>query len=273
MKIDLLFVTRDRLFYARRSLPALLADPTEEFSLVLWDNGSTDGTREYLAAVTDPRITRRVLSEQNIQLHGAVNDVVAHSSADLVGVINDDVLMAPGWTRPLAAAHADVPELGVVACWHQGREFFEEEKARHKIQTFGRHQILRHPWTGCGAVLVKRETLRRFGPLTSSATTSYWIRMALQGYVNGYYYPLIHVEHMDYPWSSHYEYAGNVEEGLRRSFCFSLNGIRTLEEARAWHARDVGETLESPWQARYYVGWRRKLRRVKARLRRLWAGA
>ena len=72
---------------------------------------------------------------------------------------------------------------------------------------------------------------------------------------------------MDYPWSKNYEYAGNIAEGLRRSFCFALHGITTLEEARVWHEHDVRIALEGPWQAQYYVGWRRKVRRAKAMLR------
>jgi glycosyltransferase involved in cell wall biosynthesis len=272
MKIDLLFITYNRLFYTRQSLPALLADPSEEFSLTLWDNGSTDGTREYLTSVTDRRITRKVFSDDNIRLHGAINDIVRRSSADLMGVIPDDILMAPGWTRPLAAAHAEVAELGLIGCWHLGPEFFDEEKARHKIQTFGRHRILRHPWTGGGAGLVKLSIVRELGPLSSSATTDYWVQMALRGYVNGYYYPLIHVEHMDYPWSEHYAYADRPAEGIQNGVTYKRFGIRTLAEARAWHAVVVKDTLESPWQAKCYVGWRKKLRNLKNRFGRLLHG-
>jgi hypothetical protein len=39
------------------------------------------------------------------------------------------------------------------------------------------------------------------GPFKENDWTDYWIRMAIKGYVNGYYFPLIHAEHMDYPWS------------------------------------------------------------------------
>ena len=108
MTIDLVFLVYNRLGYTKLSLESLLADPTEEFSLTIWDNGSTDGTREYLEAADDPRIVRKVFAEENLRLHGAFNDVCSKSSADLVGIIPNDFIVVPGWTRPLAQAHSDV---------------------------------------------------------------------------------------------------------------------------------------------------------------------
>jgi len=272
MHIDLLFITRNRLPYAELSLPALLADKEEEFNLVIWDNGSTDGTREYLESVKDPRIRRRVLSRENHCLHGAANEFFSGSSADLVGIIPDDIIMAPGWTTPIGRAHAEVPELGLIGCWHLGREFFDEARVRHKLHCFGNHQILRHPWTGGGAGLVKLDAIRKCGPLESSATTRYWIKMASKGYVNGYYYPLIHVEHMDYPWSEHFAYRESMDEWFRTSSGAKRHGFRSVADAKAWHRFSIGPVLDGPWEAKYYLGWRAKWRNVKNRLRKICTG-
>ena len=46
MKIDLLFIAYNRLQYTKKSLSSILADPSEEFSLTIWDNASSDGTAE-----------------------------------------------------------------------------------------------------------------------------------------------------------------------------------------------------------------------------------
>jgi glycosyltransferase involved in cell wall biosynthesis len=268
MKIDLLFITYNRLPYTKLAVPSILADPTEEFSLTIWDNGSTDGTREYLSTVEDPRIIRKEFAKENVRLHGAVNDVVSRSSADLFGIIFDDFIVNAGWTRPLAQAHADVPEFGLIGCWYFSPEEFDYERAKHKIQKFGRHQVLRHPWTGVGAGLVKVKTMREFGPLESSRTTPYWVRMASKGYVNGHYYPLIYAEHMDYPWSPHFAFSNRLEDWLKISSGAKHHGIHSLEDAKAWHQVVLRNILDEPWEAKYYVGWRGKLRRVKERTRK-----
>lgn len=273
MTIDLIFIAYNRLLYTKLALPALLADPTEEFSLTIWDNGSTDGTREYLSSVDDPRVIRKVFARENVRIHGAVNDLITKSSADLVGMIFDDIMVTPGWTRPLVKAHADVPEFGMIGSWHFAPEEFDYERAKHKIQKFGEHRVLRHPWTGVGAGLVKLKTMRECGPLKSSSTTQYWIRMARKGYVNGFYLPLIYAEHMDYPWSEHYAFSSRLREGIEVGTTAKRQGICTLEDAKAWHQVVLGTILDGPWNVRYYVGWRAKLnsgiRKISTYLSRL----
>jgi glycosyltransferase involved in cell wall biosynthesis len=263
MKIDLLFVSCNRLDYTKLALPSLLADPTEEFSLTIWDNASTDGTKEYLTSVEDPRIMRKVFSRENVRVSIVVNECFSKSSADLVGFIPNDFLVTPGWTRPLAQAHAEVHEFGMIACWHLGPGFFDEEQARHKIQKFGQHQVLRHPYTDGGAGLIKLKTLRECGPLACGLCGKDLIQVAVRGYVNGFYFPLIYVEHMDYPWSEHYAFSDRLQEGIEMSVSYRSRGIQTLEDAKAWHQVVIHHILDEPWDVKYYVGWRDKLRRAR----------
>jgi len=126
MTIDLLFITYNRLKYTKLALASVLADPSEEFSLTIWDNASTDGTVEYLKnEVSDPRIKDIVFSRENVGQLAAVNEIWSQSKADLLGKLDNDCLVTPGWTKILAKAHADIPTLGVVACWHFPREDFD----------------------------------------------------------------------------------------------------------------------------------------------------
>ena len=267
MKIDLIFITCNRLDYTKLALPALLGDSSEEFSLTIWDNASVDGSKDFLLSVNDRRIVEKVFSKENLGLRGAVNYLFNSSSAELVGIIPNDLLVTPGWTCSLARAHADVSEFGLLGCWHLGREFFDESRARHKIQTFGRHQVVRHPWTGGAGGLIKLKAVRECGLLESNATPEYWRNMALKGYVNGYYYPLVYVEHMDYPWSEHFAFAGRLEEWARNSVGAGDHKFRNVEDAKAWHKVVVGNVLDESWDVKYYVGWRGILRRIKKRIR------
>jgi hypothetical protein len=276
MKIDLLFITYNRLAYTKIALASVLADPAEQFSLTIWDNGSTDGTAEYLRTeVSDPRIADMVLSRENIGQITPINTIWGRSNADLLGKLDNDCILTAGWTRTLARAHDDIDRLGVVACWHYPLDDFDEEAARRtgKIQIFAGHQILRHPWTCGTGLLLKRDTYRQLGPLQGHATTRYWMSLALAGYINGFYYPLIPQEHMDDPKSSHCLLTD--DESLRKyrstSCVLRDHNIATMQE-RWDHRRAVLENLNSgPWDIRHYVGWRGKLRRGEARLRRMLA--
>ena len=275
MTIHLVFITYNRLDYTKLALASVLAEPTEEFSLTIWDNASTDGTVEYIKnEVNDPRISDIVFSKENVGQTAAVNDIWDKSKADLLGKLDNDCLVTAGWTRILAKAHEDIERLGAVACWHFRAEDFDYERAKHKIQTFGKHRIFRHPWTCGTGLLIKRDTFRKFGPIQENATTQYWLRIALDGYINGFYYPFIYQEHMDDPRSSHCMLTDDESIRKFRDITFVLREFKINSMEDRWERRRIVlDNLNSgPWEAEYYVGWRAKLRRIKNRVKKILSG-
>jgi glycosyltransferase involved in cell wall biosynthesis len=260
MKIDLIFITYNRLEYTRLALNSVLANPSENFSLTIWDNASTDGTVAYLKnQVKDHRIARVVFSRENVGQIAAVNQVWRESKADLLGKLDNDCIVTPGWTRTLARAHADIPELGVVACWHFFPEDFDYQRAKHKIQQIGPHRILRHPWTCGTGLLIKRASYERFGPLTGGATTEYWLEMARAGFVNGFYYPLIYQEHMDDPRSRHNRLrAMPFAEAFRYSPSAGSQALRDIESYKHLHERIIDNLLSGPCDPAYYSERRKR---------------
>lgn len=276
MSIHLAFITYNRLPYTKLSLASILADPHEDFRLTIWDNGSTDGTREYLKTqVSDPRIADIVLSKENVGQTEAVNQIWGGATTDLLGKLDNDCIMTPGWTRTLAAAHRDIPKLGSVACWHFFPDEFDPERARHKIQTFGSHQIVRHPWTCGTGLLIKRETFLRFGPIRLKTTTKYWLQMALAGYINGFYYPLIHQEHMDDIRSEHNlmrTQGLSFTDTYQHSPGYLSGATKDLQDYNYWHKKILDELMDGPWNAKAYVGWRLRVRRAMDRLKSIVRG-
>jgi len=139
-------LTYNRLDYTKLALRRLLSDPKEEFALTIWDNASTDGTQQFLKTVNDPRIVDIIFSQTNKGQTYVTNKIWSESSAELVGKVDNDCFVTPGWTKILAQAHKDLPNLGVVGCWQFFPEDFDYNRAKCKIQTFGKQQIFRHPW-------------------------------------------------------------------------------------------------------------------------------
>jgi glycosyltransferase involved in cell wall biosynthesis len=267
--IELAFVTWNRLEYTRLALSRLLSDPDEEFRLSIWDNGSTDGTRDYLRGeVDDPRIHTITFSEENVGQIVAVNSIWSHSEADLLGKVDNDCLLTPGWTRTLAAAHRDIDRLGVVACWHYFADDFDYERAKWKIQEHGGHRILRHPWTCGTGLLIKRSTYGELGPMRGTSTTQYWLEMAAQRYVNGFYYPLVFQEHMDDPKSRYTRLKDEESYQSAKSNTYNLNyhGQGTLTDRWIWRQKVLDNLLDDPWEASYYMGWRGRARRLRTRV-------
>jgi len=268
MSIDLVFITYNRLEYTKLSLASVLADPTEEFTLTIWDNASTDGTVEFIKQeVNDPRIADVVFSKENVGQMAAVNEIWGKSKSDLLGKLDNDCIMTPGWTRTLAQAHADIPELGVVACWHYLPEEFDYERAKQKIHTFNGHKIFRHPWTGGTGLLLKRDTFERFGPIQWKSTTKYWIKIASAGYINGYYFPLIYVEHMDSATSKHSRlHRMSFDEACKYKPSYQDRWVTNRRQLDWARKKNVENLLTGPYDPKYYMGWRGKFRGLKYRI-------
>jgi len=277
MNIAIVVVTHNRLDYTKKTIKRLLEDPTEEFDLYLWDNASTDETPEYLQdAIKDLRIVETILSKENVGPLGAMNYAWSKTKAELVGKVDNDCLVTPGWTRILAKAHEDIERLGAVACWHYPLDEFDEDTVRKagKIQSFNDHQIIRHPWVCGSGFLMKRKTYEEYGPWKDGCdvgTTNYFLNMALGGEINGWYYPLVLQEHMDDPKSPHCILTDDESIRKMRNITFvlrehNINNIRDRWERR----KIVLENLNrGPWQAESYIGWRAKFRRVVKRLQNI----
>lgn len=276
MSVALVLVTHNRVEYTRKCLNALLGDATSEFDLYLWDNASTDGTQAYLRdEVRDPRIKEVILHKENPGPTQALNTVWGRTKADLVGKIDNDCLVTPGWVSTLAAAHKDIRELGAVACWHFRHEDFVVEAARSKIQVFGEHRVFRHPWVCGSGFLLKRSTFRTVGRCAegdkSIGLTSYFVRMASAGFINGWYYPLILQDHMDDPFSSHCVFHDDASMRAVAGFTYTMrtHGITSYEGRLQRRAAVVNNLLYGPYHPRAYLGWRNKLRRRIPALDRL----
>jgi len=270
LKIELVFITYNRLDYTRLSLASVLSDPTEQFMLTIWDNASTDGTVEYLKNnVSDSRIKDIILSKENIGQTAAVNKVWGKSNAELLGKLDNDCLVTPGWTRALSKAQHDIDNLGVVACWPFFSHDFSYQKAMHKIQKFGDHRILRHPWTCGTGLLIKNETYRKCGPIENRATTQYWLKVARAGYVNGFYFPLILQEHMDDPMSKYCRSNNEISFAQARKVTFGMQSGNYHDWAGRfdWRKEILRNLLEDPYDVQYYAGWRAKWRRLQKKIR------
>jgi GT2 family glycosyltransferase len=82
----------------RATLPAGLAH-----ELILVDDGSTDGTRAWLATLTAP--FRVVLNDRNLGYAVANNRAVALASGKYLALVNNDLVFLPRWLEPILAAH------------------------------------------------------------------------------------------------------------------------------------------------------------------------
>lgn len=73
--------------------------------IIFVDDGSTDGTRDWLATLRDPRI-RVLLNERNLGYAAANNRAAAVAAGGFLVLLNNDLVLLPRWLEPMLDAHA-----------------------------------------------------------------------------------------------------------------------------------------------------------------------
>jgi Flp pilus assembly protein TadD/GT2 family glycosyltransferase len=84
------------------SIASILAQTLPDFELIVVNDGSTDGTREYLDSLTDQRL--RVVHQENTRLPGALNTGFGIARGKYLTWTSDDNYCSQGFLESLCAA-------------------------------------------------------------------------------------------------------------------------------------------------------------------------
>ncbi len=89
------------------ALPATLPAGLS-YEIILVDDGSTDGTREWLTTLAAPCVV--ILNPENLGYGAANNRGAARARGEYLALINNDLVLSPGWLEPMLAVHAALGE-------------------------------------------------------------------------------------------------------------------------------------------------------------------
>ncbi len=87
--------------YLRQFLPSVLASSWTNLDIIVGDNGSTDGSVEFLQA-NFPGV-RVIQNDKNYGFTGGYNRVLEKIEADYLVLLNSDVEVPEGWIEPIIA--------------------------------------------------------------------------------------------------------------------------------------------------------------------------
>jgi GT2 family glycosyltransferase len=104
-EIAAIVVSADGLRLLHTCLPAILAQDPPFARILLVDNASADSTRDYVASLPG---VQRIALDANQGFAGGANRGIEHALADssigAVALINNDVVLQPGWHRAARSA-------------------------------------------------------------------------------------------------------------------------------------------------------------------------
>lgn len=111
-RVSVLLTCFNHLAYLPACVDAVRAQTLEDFEVIALDDGSTDGTREWL--VENASDWTLVFNEKNLGTYGALNVGLAKARGELIAVLNDDDLWAPRKLEAQVALLDTHPEVGLV---------------------------------------------------------------------------------------------------------------------------------------------------------------
>lgn len=162
-------LTKACLASLRATLPRGL-----DHEILLVDDGSTDGTRDWLKTLEAP--CRVLLNERNLGYAASNNRGAREASGDVLGLLNNDLVLLPGWLPPILRLFRFGRRPGLVgnvhidantrAVDHTGIFINAKAKPEHHGIVFGFARFRRHrpvvAVTGACA-FVHRDTFLRLG--------------------------------------------------------------------------------------------------------------
>lgn len=241
--VDLLLITHNRLGYVEKMLPKLLEDPTD-FNLYCWDNHSTDGTAELLQSIDDPRIVERHFHPENVNQCEPCLWFFENAKSDVVGKVDDDVLLPAGWIDQIAPLIRQDERFGMLGCWIFMESDWHEDIATTNIINIQGTPIFRSTMLAGHSFLARREYLQRYcianSPHYSHGLPVDRIKMSLDGLISGHPLPLLFAHNMDDPRSPL-----NLETKPGMAFQSSSAltarklGFKNIEDYAAWIEADA----------------------------------
>jgi GT2 family glycosyltransferase len=137
--IAIVILTHNRVHLLRQCVEQVLPNTSPSTTeIVIWNNGSSDGTEEFLAGVEDPRI-RVVNNDANIG-QNAYAPAFAMTSAAYLIELDDDVVDAPlHWDATMRDALKRLPTIGFLAA--------DLEDDPYDVTSHYRYRVRPHEYT------------------------------------------------------------------------------------------------------------------------------
>ena len=169
-KIAMIMLTCDRLKYTRLAVASVLKNDID-FTLHIVDNGSREtGMRDFLGSIADPRVNVK-FNESNKGITGAVNEFWLGTDADVVGKIDNDIIIHEDGIASLYR-YMELPQYCIVSGRREGHEFVGNNGEGVQVSEFCGLQGVVSLFVPGGFYLMNHEIIEKYGVVPTRYETS-----------------------------------------------------------------------------------------------------
>ncbi|MGE6610559.1 glycosyltransferase family 2 protein [Peribacillus sp. NPDC076916] len=109
--ISIIILTRNGLPFTKECISSIFRHTKENFELILVDNGSTDGTLEFLKTLPNSKV---IANKQNKGFSGGCNQAFTFARGDCIVLLNNDTVVTNEWLYRLLQQLNKNPSIGIV---------------------------------------------------------------------------------------------------------------------------------------------------------------
>lgn len=95
MKLSIITLTYNKLEYTKQFIESLYRY-TKDFELIIVDNGSTDGTVDFIKSLDKDNI-KLIVNSKNLGFPKGNNQGLEIAEGEYIGFLNNDILLSPNW--------------------------------------------------------------------------------------------------------------------------------------------------------------------------------
>ena len=174
MKLSIITLTYNKLEYTKKYLESLFKY-TSDFELIIVDNGSTDGTVEFLKSIPNIKL---ILNKENLGFSRGNNQGIEIASGEYIGFLNNDILLAPNWFEEIEKIYKTEPKAGFISPRHI-HSYFSPETEKNYIQYFSKNiknKSYEKSFDECSfsCVVTKRNVIDKIGIFDENYTPAFF---------------------------------------------------------------------------------------------------
>ena len=177
-RVSVVLPTYNHAHFLPQAVASVLAQTFADFELIIVNDGSTDGTRDYLATITDSRV--RVVHQENQRLPRALNNGFQAARGELLTWTSADNYCAPVFLEALVAALDAHPDASLAIGAFAFVDAANRIRGVHRVADLSLPAFLSiNP--GVAAFLYRRHCLETVGPyepeLNGAEDWDMWLRI------------------------------------------------------------------------------------------------
>jgi GT2 family glycosyltransferase/spore maturation protein CgeB len=162
-KVSIVVIAHNRLDMTRDCLSSIVSS-TQNFELVFIDNGSTDGTPDWVEKnIPQAKLIR---NEKNQGIPKARNQGIKETTGDIIVLIDNDCVVSPGWIQDLYAPIANGASVSGIEAWFLGSNMMPSGKATSQSSNFG--------YLGGACCMFRRDVFEEVGLLDEGFSPAYY---------------------------------------------------------------------------------------------------